>query len=49
MNPRDRVERALRGGHGDRVPFTMYESKIPQCTLTGPNFKKIGMGLGIQL
>jgi hypothetical protein len=33
MNPRERVERALHGGHADRVPFTMYESKIPQCTV----------------
>jgi hypothetical protein len=29
--PRQRVETALRGGHGGVVPFTMYESKIPQC------------------
>lgn len=26
MTPRARVERALRGGHGDRVPFTLYEA-----------------------
>jgi len=31
LSPRARVERALRGGHGDCVPFTIYESKIPQC------------------
>lgn len=31
MTPRQRVERALRGGHSDRVPFTMYECMIPQC------------------
>lgn len=31
MTPRARVERALRGGHSDRVPFTMYECMIPQC------------------
>ncbi len=31
MTPRARVERALRGGHADRVPFTMYECMIPQC------------------
>lgn len=31
MTPRDRVLAALRGGHADRVPFTLYESKIPQC------------------
>ncbi len=32
MTPRDRVEIALRGGHGASVPFTIYERKIPQCT-----------------
>jgi len=31
MTPRQRVEIALAGGHTDRVPFTIYESKIPQC------------------
>ena len=31
MTPQKRVEIALQGGHGDRVPFTIYESKIPQC------------------
>jgi len=31
MTPRERVETALRGGCADKVPFTMYESKIPQC------------------
>lgn len=29
--PRMRVERALHGGCGDRVPFTMYECMVPQC------------------
>jgi len=29
--PRGRVELALHGGCGDRVPFTMYEGMIPQC------------------
>src|SRR5690606_35737152 len=29
--PRHRVETALAGGCGDRVPFTIYESKMPQC------------------
>lgn len=29
--PRKRVELALRGGHGDCVPFTIYECMIPQC------------------
>jgi hypothetical protein len=33
MTPRARVERALRGGHGDRVPFTIYECIVPQCAL----------------
>ena len=32
MTPRNRVEVSLRGGHTDRVPFTMYEGMIPQCT-----------------
>lgn len=31
MTPRQRVEIALRGGHADRIPFTMYESKVPRC------------------
>ena len=31
LTPRQRVERALRGGHSDSVPFTMYECMIPQC------------------
>ncbi len=31
MNPAKRVETCLRGGRGDRVPFTMYEHMIPQC------------------
>jgi hypothetical protein len=33
MTPRKRVEVALAGGHADKVPFTMYESMIPQCTV----------------
>jgi hypothetical protein len=32
LTPRMRVEIALRGGYGDRVPFTLYEQKIPQCS-----------------
>ncbi|MBC7236562.1 MAG: hypothetical protein H5T69_12050 [Chloroflexi bacterium] len=32
LTPRERVERALRGEAVAPVPFTMYESKIPQCT-----------------
>jgi len=31
MTPRERVVTALRGGHADKVPFTIYENKIPQC------------------
>ncbi|MAG16766.1 MAG: hypothetical protein CMJ21_01715 [Phycisphaerae bacterium] len=31
LTPRRRVEIALHGGHSDRVPFTMYENKVPQC------------------
>ena len=31
FTPRQRVLEALHGGHADKVPFTMYESKIPQC------------------
>lgn len=31
MTPKKRVEQALKGGHSDCVPFTIYESKIPQC------------------
>jgi len=33
MTPRERVLRALRGGHSDKVPFTMYECMIPQCAV----------------
>ena len=32
VTPRQRVEAALCGGHADRVPCTIYERKIPQCT-----------------
>ncbi len=31
ITPRQRVEAALRGEMADQVPFTVYESKIPQC------------------
>ncbi|MHC4480825.1 MAG: hypothetical protein ACYS1C_07630, partial [Planctomycetota bacterium] len=31
MTPKELVETALRGGHGPRVPFTIYENMIPQC------------------
>ena len=30
IKPKDRVLTALRGGCSDKVPFTIYESKIPQ-------------------
>ena len=32
LTPRQRVETALRGGCADRVPFTIYESKLPPGT-----------------
>ena len=31
MTPRTGVEQALHGGHGDRVPFTIYECMLPPC------------------
>ncbi len=31
MTPTEKVMISLRGGHSDCVPFTIYESKIPQC------------------
>lgn len=31
MTPRARVERALGGGHGDVVPFTLYEAFVQPC------------------
>ena len=40
--PRGRVERALRGGHADRVPFTMYANKVPQ-TATERGLRNRGM------
>ena len=33
MTPKKRVEAALRGERIDRVPFTIYENKLPQCTV----------------
>lgn len=30
--PRERVMEALRGGSSDKVPFTVYENMIPQCS-----------------
>ena len=33
MTPRARVEAVLRGDMPDKVPFTIYESKIPQCAI----------------
>ena len=32
MTPKKRVEIALHSGHSDKVPFTIYEAKIPQCS-----------------
>jgi hypothetical protein len=31
MTPKARVEMALRGEIPDKIPFTVYENKIPQC------------------
>ncbi len=31
MTPRKRVEAVLRGEMPDKVPFTIYENKLPQC------------------
>jgi len=31
MTPKKRVENLLRGEKTDRVPFTIYEKKLPQC------------------
>jgi len=33
LTPRRRVELALRGEPTDKTPFTVYESKLPQCTV----------------
>lgn len=33
MTPRRRVEAILRGEPADKVPFTIYESMLPQCTV----------------
>jgi hypothetical protein len=33
MTPRQRVEALLRGEDADKVPFTIYERKLPQCTV----------------
>lgn len=32
MTPRQRVECVLKGGRADRIPFTVYERKLPPCT-----------------
>ena len=33
MTPRDTVEIVLKGGVADRIPFTIYESKLPRCRI----------------
>lgn len=33
MEPRERVELVLRRKKVDKVPFTIYENKLPQCTV----------------
>jgi len=33
MTPKQRVESILRGEKPDKIPFTIYEKKLPQCTI----------------
>ena len=33
MAPCDRMMAVLKGRWADRVPFTIYENKLPQCAL----------------
>lgn len=33
MTPKRRVEAVLKGEKVDRIPFTIYESKLPQCSV----------------
>jgi hypothetical protein len=33
VTPRETVEKILMGGISNRIPFTMYESKLPRCAL----------------
>ncbi|MCM8817411.1 MAG: uroporphyrinogen decarboxylase family protein [Candidatus Omnitrophica bacterium] len=33
MTPRKRVVAALKGEKVDKIPFTIYESKLPQCSI----------------
>lgn len=33
MTPRKRVEAVLKGERIDKIPLTIYESKIPQCSV----------------
>ncbi|MCS7179732.1 MAG: hypothetical protein NZ891_00040 [bacterium] len=33
MEPRERVENVLKRKRPDKIPFTIYENKLPQCTV----------------
>ncbi|MFN4227544.1 MAG: hypothetical protein ACK4F0_05335 [Candidatus Ratteibacteria bacterium] len=33
MEPKERVENVLRRKKPDKIPFTIYENKLPQCTV----------------
>ncbi|MCM8772197.1 MAG: uroporphyrinogen decarboxylase family protein [Candidatus Omnitrophica bacterium] len=33
MEPKERVERVLKREKVDKIPFTIYENKLPQCTI----------------
>ncbi|MBN1445294.1 MAG: hypothetical protein JW957_04215 [Candidatus Omnitrophica bacterium] len=33
LTPKKRVEAAIRGEKADRIPFTIYENKLPQCSV----------------
>ncbi|HOK56552.1 MAG TPA: hypothetical protein PKV21_01450 [bacterium] len=33
MEPKERVESVLRKSKPDKIPFTIYENKLPQCTV----------------
>ena len=44
LTPRQRVELALRGEPVDRVPFTIYECMIPQCSVER-DLRNRGLGI----
>ena len=33
VTPKERVQMTLCGEFADKVPFTIYESKLPQCSV----------------